>query len=609
MTVPAHPIPPRVPRSSGLPRRLTLGLPTLGLPALCLAALYLLSAAGCNDGAPSAAHDHGGHDHGAGGHDHGAGGHDHGAPAPASDAPDATDALEPVSITLWNEALELFAEHPPAIAGAEVPFLAHLTVLPGFAALEQATVTLVLDGPAHVEARVDTMLRPGIFKPRFSAPAAGTYRAQLRVQGPGVHSTLTGFEIEVYENVKSAAFAQAKAAADAQRQATGIVPIVFLKEQQWQIPFATAFAQAGTVTPTIDVAADVSTPPGGSAAVSAGTTGRLVLPAVPVVPGQRVKKGDLLATVVPAPASPEAAATADLAVRAAEARLSSARAAKRRADDLRAQNAVSDAAVEAAAREVDVATAALDAARKARALHAGGRTARGSYRITAPIGGTVERVRTTAGQAVSPGTVLFDIVDSRALWLTARVPEQEMHGLRADANAAVRVAGGPWQPLVTQGAHAPARALHVGQRVDPRTRTVDVLYAVRPDHADAASDAGDDTTRGTAERPRATHGTDPALTDLRVGGLVRLAIPRGPAVRGVVVPRTAVVRESGRPLVYVQAEGEAFEERVVRIAAENGPHVALAAGVRAGERIVIRGANVVRLTARAPETPSHGHVH
>src|SRR5690606_13561657 len=112
-----------------------------------------------------------------------------------------------IGITKFSEKIEIFAEHPPAVTGQELTFLVHLTLLADFSPIEEATVTLVLEGPTKVEASVDQMLRPGIFQPTLVAPKAGRYQAKLVVQGKRVEDTIDGFEIIVHPSTDAAAAA------------------------------------------------------------------------------------------------------------------------------------------------------------------------------------------------------------------------------------------------------------------------------------------------------------------------------------------------------------------------------------------------------------------
>lgn len=542
------------------------GCPALRSAPLALALLGIGSSA-CHD------HDHGaehGHAHGAAGHAHpepeaeaGHGhGHDHGGDA--------------IGVTRWTDRLELFAEYPPAVEGEELPFLAHLTVLEGFAALEQATVTLVLDGPTHVEAKVERMLRSGIFRPTLTAPRAGLYQARLLVRGPVVNDDVDGFEIQVH--------GRAEAATEPAETESGAEPISYLKEQQWKIPFATVFAKRGMLTPTIEVAAEVSTPPSGQAEVGAAVAGRVVAPSGGLPrPGQVLRRGELLATIAPAPATPEAAARAELAVVEAEARVQAASSAFERAERLIADRAISQRELDATRRELRVAKQAVQAAQRARDVFVGASSGRGrgTYRVTAPIDGVLVEITTTAGRSVRAGEPMFRVVNLDELWIRGRVPEREAARLNPHRNAAYKLPGlDTWLPLEVEGEAPTASLITVGRTVDRRSRTVDIIYSLP----------------SPEER-------------LRVGAMLRLAVPAGEPRSAVIVPRGALIDDDGRTLVYVQVEGEAFEERSVRVGPRSGDRVGILSGLEDGERVVTVGANVIRLSSRSASAPAHGHVH
>jgi RND family efflux transporter MFP subunit len=290
-----------------------------------------------------------------------------------------------------------------------------------------------------------------------------------------------------------------------------------------------------------------------------------------------------LATIAPAPAAPEAGARAELAVVEAEARREAARAAVERAERLIADRAISEREVEESKRELEVAQEAVASARRARAVFASAQSGggAGSYRVTAPIDGVVVEVEANAGKSVQGGDPLFRVVNLDELWIRARVPEQQAALIVREQDAAFKVPGlEAWLPLDVTGEDATASLINLGRTVDRRSRTVDVLYGLRaPD-----------------ER-------------LRVGAMLQVAVPAGKAWEGVVVPRAAVLEEDGRSLVFVQIEGEAFEERVVRLGPISGASVGIQSGVNDAERVVTLGANVIRLSARTGASPAHGHVH
>jgi multidrug efflux pump subunit AcrA (membrane-fusion protein) len=75
------------------------------------------------------------------------------------------------------------------------------------------------------------------------------------------------------------------------------------------------------------------------------------------------------------------------------------------------------------------------------------------------------------------------------------------------------------------------------------------------------------------------------------------------------IPKAAVLMEAGRPYVFVHTGGERFARRFVEIAARDGDLVGIKSGVKAGERVVVRGAYDVQLASAAKGLPAEGHVH
>jgi multidrug efflux pump subunit AcrA (membrane-fusion protein) len=69
------------------------------------------------------------------------------------------------------------------------------------------------------------------------------------------------------------------------------------------------------------------------------------------------------------------------------------------------------------------------------------------------------------------------------------------------------------------------------------------------------------------------------------------------------------VDDGGRPVVFVQAAGETFLRRPVRLGIREGGYVQVLEGVSRGERVVARGAHLIRLAAMSGQVPAHGHVH
>jgi membrane fusion protein, heavy metal efflux system len=101
---------------------------------------------------------------------------------------------------------------------------------------------------------------------------------------------------------------------------------------------------------------------------------------------------------------------------------------------------------------------------------------------------------------------------------------------------------------------------------------------------------------------------DRGAEELPIGSSVEAEVVLAGERRGIVVPESALVDDSGVTVAYVQDSGESFARRELRVVARQGAR-ALVTGLTAGERLVTRGGAAVRrsslLSAGAPE----GHVH
>ena len=123
------------------------------------------------------------------------------------------------------------------------------------------------------------------------------------------------------------------------------------------------------------------------------------------------------------------------------------------------------------------------------------------------------------------------------------------------------------------------RVMSIGRVVDPQSRTVPITFAA-----------------------------DNRMLGLAVGQSIFLHLLMNETAPSPVVPASALVDDAGRPIVFVQVEGESFERRPVTVGAREGGLVQVS-GVKAGEHVVTRGAHLVRLASLSTSIPAHGHVH
>lgn len=482
-----------------------------------------------------------------------------------------------LDVTHWTDQTELFMEYPPLVAGQTALFAVHLTRLGDFSAMTAGRPRLEFTpdpGGAPTVLQGDEPSRPGVFRVEAAAPPAGRYRWALVIDAPGLSDR--------HELGATTVFVDPAAAnADAERQATGDpAAITYLKEPQWTNGLATAVVREAAVRRSIRVPAIIEPLTGGEAIVSAHAAGRFMAGTLVAV-GARVRAGQELGRIQPRVMEDGGdRATLVSAVAEAQAAADAARADLARAERLLADRAVPARRVEDAQRAVTIAEARLTAAharlaQREETLRTGGGAASGNtFVLRAPIAGRVADVFAALGASYDEGAPLFRIVRTDRVELQVHVPASDAP-LTADVTEIVLEIPGRPDPIVVDADHR-----HDAGIIDPKTRALPVQFDV-----------------------------DNRAGQLLIGQTATAILYTGARERTLAVPKDAVLREAGRPYVFVQTGGERFARRFIEIATRDGDLVAVRSGVEPGERVVTRGAYDVQLASVSGGLPAEGHVH
>ena len=462
------------------------------------------------------------------------------------------------AITIWTDSTELFMEHPALIVGQPEKFAVHLTDLTDFAPLRSGRITLRFVPKAGGEPLVvvqDAPRSPGIYGPSPEFERAGVYDLTIQVESPQARDVIRVPDLRVYATADEAP----------REEAGGEGGIAFLKEQQWKTPeFRTEFARDGAVSGSFQATGEIMPAAGRYAVVSAPIGGLVDAGGVAQspAPGQRVSRGQALAVLTPT-------------VGEGGSSFAQARRELREAEDEYARAQRLYAAEAVPQRRVHEAENRLQAAREGLAgLAGGGATGPGGrLSVRAPISGVVTERQITPGSRVEEGQPLFTLVDPSVVWLTVNVPAAQATAAGGTSGAAFRVPG-------SQREQVARRIVSTGVSVDPQSRTVPVIYEVENHDG-----------------------------QIKIGSTATVAIRTGAPVQGVVVPSSAILEEDGRPILYVQPEGEAFERRDITIGGEENGMTLVTTGLRAGERVVTGAAYQVRLASLSTAVPTHGHEH
>lgn len=463
------------------------------------------------------------------------------------------------TVTLWSDSTELFMEYPALVVGQPETFAVHLTDLTDFQPLRSGRVTFRFEASAGTAAPVvltqDEPRSPGIYGPAPTFTQAGAYDVTIEIDSDQVRDLIRVAGLQVYASADDTPAVTAE-------QAGGIA---FLKEQQWRTPgFRTAFATRGDVAGSFELSGEIRAADGRLAEVAAPLDGFVDASGVrpSPTPGARVRRGDVLAAIIPA--------LGDAGAAYAEARraLRDARAERERVARLYEVGAVSR-------RRVEQAESGLLAAEEALAGlgGGGGDLVDGKLVIRAPIAGIVTERHIVPGSRVAAGAHLFTIVDPSVTWLEVHVPSALASRVQGTSGATFHVEGGTRE-------YETRRVISVGAVLDRASRTVPVIFEV----------ANDDLS-------------------IKVGVVVRAAVRTGEREQGVIIPTSAVLDEDGRPIAYVQLEGERFEKRSLTVGSSDGEYTLVRSGVREGERVVTGAPYQVRLASLSTAVPEHGHEH
>ncbi|MDO9225976.1 MAG: efflux RND transporter periplasmic adaptor subunit [Pseudomonadota bacterium] len=472
-------------------------------------------------------------------------------------------------ITHFTDRTELFVEFPRLVVGEKSAFAAHLSQLSDFKAVTAGKVTVRLGGGGQTEETftVAGPSQPGIFRPEAMPKHAGKRQLSIEVSTPEFSVTHALGPVTVYPDHKAAV------AAPSAHEDEGIG---FTKEQQWKVDFATAEVVTRPIRGAINATGTLRARPDGEALLTAQAAGQVRPAGAFPRLGQTVNKGQLLAYLAPRLGGDADLATLRTAARKAQLELDLAGLELGRAEDLYRESIMPEKRVQVARAAAASARAELDAARQRLGQYGGGT---GGIPLRAPISGTIADVRVSPGAYAQEGALLFHIADRRGMWLELRVPESEAARLSNPSGAVFRVTGDERGFEIIPGKNG--RLVAVGGVVDATSRTLPVVFEFTP----------------------------PAGQLFPIGMAVQAQVFVGAARDAVAIPASSVLDEGGMAVVFVQAGGESFERRTVRLGTREGDWVEVLDGLAPGLRVVSRGAYLVKLASTGTAQIGHGHAH
>ena len=479
-------------------------------------------------------------------------------------------------ITQWTDKTELFMEYPELIVGQEATFAVHLTRLSDFQPISESEVQFVFSsGRGNEGSLTETEVQvPGIYGPDVIFDRAGRYDLTIIIQGM-VNDTLQVNGIPVYDSADEVPHGHADEDPNL---------ITFLKEQQWDIPFATQEVQQRTLTQTVDATGEIMAAQNSQAVVSAPFSGIILSSQngnLPVV-GQQLPKGTAMAVLNPAIQSGGGDNYAQQFINA-QSELELAKANLDRSKRLYEKEAIPQTELQKARIEYRQALTRYQTINEViqvdtTTIDGYGESAE-SYRfeLKAPINGTIVESFVTPGMQVEAGEPLYRIADVSKVWLKANVPAAKQSRIANASQAAFRVQG---DDRLYEMSELDGRLISRANSIDPQSRTLPLIYEL------------DNTQNGL---PLGMFSTVHINTDTKENVLA--------------IPQSALIEEEGNYNVYVHVSGESFRKQRVTTGIEHHGWVEITSGLQGGEHVVTKNAYQVKLASLSSEAPSHGHTH
>jgi RND family efflux transporter MFP subunit len=481
------------------------------------------------------------------GHNHATDGHDH-----------AHD--ETLQLAAYSADFEVFAEATPFVAGQTGDILAHFSRLENFKPLEEGSVTVsLIVGTDGIRQTLEQPARTGIYHFRLTPTVAGSGKIIFDIETPAGKSQITVPDVMVYTNEHEADEAAAEAAP------TSSNGVTFTKEQSWKVDFATAEVRREPFGQIIRTTAQIQPSQGDERIIAAKTSGTTFFNDN-IVEGKAVTAGQTLFTI-------DGSATADnnLAVRYAEAEseYNRAKAEYERKTELSKENLVSQSDLLRAKTEFTNAEANYNNLKS--------NFSAGKQSVSSPISGFVTRVPVQNGQFVEAGQPVLVVSQNRDLYIKAELQPKYFDLLNNIVSANIRLLN---SNRIYSLEELGGRVLSYGKSADISNPLIPVVFQVN-------NKAG-----------------------LLAGGFVEMYIKTQTDMQALTVPNEAIVEEMGNHFVFVQLTPELFEKRAIKTGVTDGIHIEITAGVSAGERVVSKGAILVKLAQSSGTLDAHaGHVH
>lgn len=473
-------------------------------------------------------------------------GHPHGEESPS------------LAYTMYSNRTELFVEFKPLVVGQLSSFAAHFTKLgESFTAIEEGSVTLsLIVDEKGIRQASEQPSSPGIFRLALKPVEAGIGRLIFDIKTSEYTDRIVIDSVIVFPDQISADNSPIPESPDG--------GISFLKEQAWKIEFANQEIRPQRFHEVIKAFGQLSARPSDEQVVTAKSNG-VVSWNDQAVPGASVRQGQQLFVLASGNVTQ---GNVESQYREAKANFEKAEADLKRVKPLLADKIISQKDYLEIKNRYDQAQIQFDIVSR--------NYTQGGQAIPSPMTGFIKQVSIRSGEYVEAGQPLAIITKDLSLQLEVEVPVRFASQLPfiAEANFKTLHKDSLYNTIQLNG-----RAVSYGKALANKTTLLPVYFSL--------------TNDGT----------------LISGESVEVYLKSRPIENAFVVQKDALIEELGNYYLYVQVAGESFEKREVTIGPQDGISVQIVSGLTRGERVVTKGAYMIKLASQSGSVPAHGHEH
>lgn len=479
---------------------------------------------------------------------------------PPAGTPDDHHHDESLRLTAYNNEFEIFAEAVPFVAGQQSEILAHFTHLENFKPLKEGKVTVsLIAGTDGIRQSIEKPLRDGIFKFLLTPPVIGTGKLIFDIYTSGGHSQLVVPDVKIYSNNHDAQHAAIDAVVS---NSNGVL---FTKEQSWKVDFATEEVRQEPFGQIIRTVAQIQPSQIDEKVIVAKAGGIVSFSGSGLIAGQSVNAGQVMFTI-------DSGDLADnnLGVRYNEAisELNRAKTDYERKKELAKDRIVSE-------RELlDAETAFKNAEVNFNHLHKN--FSAGKQTVSSPLNGFVKQVLVRNGEYVSGGQPVIVVSQNRDLLIKAEIKPRYFDGLATIGDVNIKLLN---SNLTYSLEELKGKIVSYGKSVDLQNPLIPLIFQVQNN------------------------------IGLLPGSFVEMYIRLRTSDQALTVSRESIIEEMGAYFVFVQITPEFFEKRPVVAGKTDGFRTEILQGLSVSERVVSKGAILVKLAQVSGQLDTHGHVH